>query len=108
MRDDAREPAATHAAVAERVRARTAEDLTALFAGHDVCCTIAVDLEQALQDPHFAARAVFARRLMAGEKSISALPVPVAQGFRSKQQQIGYPALGEANDVLTSRRNPLA
>ena len=56
------------AAVAERVRERTADELQALFRGHDVCCTIAASLENALNDPHFAARGVFARTLTAGAK----------------------------------------
>src|SRR5215210_2916825 len=48
LRDDARDPAASRDAVAERVRVRTAAELEALFAGHDVCCSIAVNLEEAL------------------------------------------------------------
>lgn len=100
LRDDSRDPAATRAAVAERIRARTARDLQALFAGHDVCCTIAAEVRDALTDPHFAAREVFARTLTAGGKSIAALPVPVASAFRAAEQDAGYPELGEANGML--------
>ena len=100
LRDDARDPAATRAAVAERVAQRTADELLALFRGHDVCCTIATSLENALADPHFTGRGVFARTLAAGGKSMTALPVPVAGSFRSDEQEAGYPELGEANDLL--------
>src|SRR5687767_13302160 len=96
--DDGLDPAATRAAVAERVGKRTADELQALFAGHDVCCTIATSLEHALDDPHFVARGVFARTLTAGGQSMTALPVPVAGLFRSDEQEAGYPELGEANE----------
>ena len=98
--DDAANPAATIAAIAEIVRGKTSDELLRLFAGHDVCCNIAASLREARDDPHFAARAVFAQRLTAGEASMSALPVPVAPAFRSSEAALGYPLLGEANDEL--------
>jgi crotonobetainyl-CoA:carnitine CoA-transferase CaiB-like acyl-CoA transferase len=100
LRDDSRDPAATYAAVAERVRAKTADSLVTLFHGRDVCCTIAATLEEALRDPHFAARGVFGKRLTAEDKSIAALPVPLSEHFRGDAQALGYPALGEANALL--------
>jgi hypothetical protein len=53
-----------------------------------------------MHDPHFAARGVFARKLAADGKSITALPVPVADLFRSENIESAYPALGEANGLL--------
>jgi crotonobetainyl-CoA:carnitine CoA-transferase CaiB-like acyl-CoA transferase len=100
LRDDARDPAATRDAIAERVRERTADELTALFAGRDVCCAIVASLEDAMRDPHFAARGVFARTLTAAGGAMSALPVPVADGFRAPEREAGYPELGEANGLL--------
>ncbi|HET7160879.1 MAG TPA: CaiB/BaiF CoA-transferase family protein [Burkholderiales bacterium] len=100
LRDDARDAQATRAAVAQRVRAQSAQALQALFEGHDVCCTIVSNLEEALSDPHFAARGVFARELVADDKVIAALPVPVADVFRAEDRAAAYPALGEANDLL--------
>jgi len=100
LRDDVRDPEATRAAVADCVQAHTAERLQALFQGHDVCCTIATTLEDAMHDPHFTARGVFARRLTAGDRSIVALPVPVADPFRADKRDAGYPELGEANHLL--------
>ena len=100
LRDDSVDPEATREAVASRVQSRTAEELTALFKGHDVCCTLAVTLEDAMKDPHFAARGVFARELVAQNKTMPALPVPVAAAFRGHEQRTGYPVLGEANELL--------
>jgi crotonobetainyl-CoA:carnitine CoA-transferase CaiB-like acyl-CoA transferase len=56
-------------------------------------------LEEALADPHFRARGLFDHALQAGDRSIPAVPVPVAPAFR-KPAPAGYPALGEANDLL--------
>jgi crotonobetainyl-CoA:carnitine CoA-transferase CaiB-like acyl-CoA transferase len=100
LRDDARDPEATRVAVAERVQAHTADALQALFSGQDVCCAIATTLENAMLDPHFKARSVFARKLAAGDKSITALPVPVVDAFRPEEIESGYPVLGEANEML--------
>ena len=100
LRDDSRDPAGTHSAVAERVRARSADELRMLFAGRDVCCTIVASVQEALADPHFAARRVFARELQGGGKTIPALPVPVVAAFRADAHTSGYPELGEANDLL--------
>ncbi|MGZ8210203.1 MAG: CaiB/BaiF CoA transferase family protein [Burkholderiales bacterium] len=107
LRDDGLDPAATRAAVAERVRARNADELKALFDGRDVCCTIMANLQDALRDPHFAARGVFERALSAAGKTIPALPVPVADAFRAPERATGYPALGEANEALCPSREPL-
>src|SRR5688500_9581766 len=95
LRDDAVDAAATQRAVAERVAAKTADELRTLFAGHDVCCTIVTSLADALNDEHFKARGVFARALIAGDRTMGALPVPVADAFRSEENAIGYPELGE-------------
>ncbi len=100
LRDDRVDPAATHAAVSELVRSRTAAELRALFAGQDVCCTIMATLKDALERFAFSARGVFDRTLAAAGKTIAALPVPVAESFRREDREAGYPELGEANDLL--------
>jgi alpha-methylacyl-CoA racemase len=105
LRDDARDARATHAAVAERVIARSAAELRRLFEGHDVCCAIVASVEEALADSHFAARGVFARELTANGEHIAALPVPVAEAFRASEAEAGYPELGEANELLERRHS---
>jgi len=100
LRDDGRDPTGTRAAVSGLVRARTADELRRLFDGHDVCCTIVASVQDALADPHFVARKIFERGLSAGEKTIPALPVPVADEFRARDRALPYPVLGEANDLV--------
>jgi len=100
FRDDSRDAAATRRVVAQKLAAKTADEWRALFAGKDLCCCIVGSLEEALHDPHFISRGVFAARLAAGGKEISALPVPVAPQFRAQPASAGYPGLGEANSML--------
>ena len=100
FKDDSRDAEATQRAVAEKIAAKTADEWRALFAGKDLCCCIVASVEAALRDPHFVTRGVFAAKLAAGDKQITALPVPVAPQFRAQPGVEGYPALGEANEEL--------
>jgi alpha-methylacyl-CoA racemase len=105
-RNDAGQEAATRAEVASRIAACTAQEWEQVFAGADVCCTIVRSIEEALRDPHFAARGLFARTLSQDGRTIPALPVPVAECFRSPGHEAGYPALGEANVILNRDQGP--
>jgi alpha-methylacyl-CoA racemase len=102
-RDDARDPAATIARVAEIVRRRDAVRWRELFQGEDVCCAIVASLEEALEDPHFRTRGLFDHALEAGGRTIPALPVPVAPEFRNRDGKT-HPALGEGNGLLAGDR----
>jgi crotonobetainyl-CoA:carnitine CoA-transferase CaiB-like acyl-CoA transferase len=105
-RDDRRDPAATTARVAEIIRSRDAAAWQARFAGADVCCTVVASLEEAVRDPHFVGRGLFAGALTDGAgRSIPALPVPLAPVFRDTHAA-GYPALGEANAFLDEETRP--
>jgi len=57
-------------------------------------------MQEALDDPHFKARGLFSRKVTADGKTVIALPVPVADVFRSGAVEAGYPALGDANGIL--------
>ncbi len=103
-RDDSRDPQTAISAVAARIREKTGEQWKALFAGKDVCCSVVSSIEQALADPHFEARGVFERKLTADGKTLPALPVPIASGYRGASAA-GYPALGEANSLLDKDKN---
>jgi crotonobetainyl-CoA:carnitine CoA-transferase CaiB-like acyl-CoA transferase len=100
-RDDARDPGATAAAVAYLIQCRTATEWSQHFAGRDVCCCVVATVEEALADPHFRARGLFDHRLQGGDGEITALPVPIDATFRSAAGRAGYPALGEANGLLS-------
>jgi crotonobetainyl-CoA:carnitine CoA-transferase CaiB-like acyl-CoA transferase len=81
--DDARDPQATKAAVAARIAGNTAAHWRPILAQADCCATIVLSLEEALADPHFVARGLFAHAV-AGEsgKTLPALPVPIDGQFR--------------------------
>jgi crotonobetainyl-CoA:carnitine CoA-transferase CaiB-like acyl-CoA transferase len=102
LREDGRDPEATTRRVADIIRRETADDWRSRFAGRDCCCSIVVDLREALADPHVVARGRFAHALMnnAGAR-LPALPVPIDPGFRSPAHEaLSAPALGAHNDIL--------
>jgi len=92
--DDRADPAATKAAVAAIIAGRTAADWRPVLAAADCCATIVASLEDAMRDPHFVARGLFAYQV-GGERgpTIAALPVPIAPGFRDGQVKKASPAL---------------
>jgi crotonobetainyl-CoA:carnitine CoA-transferase CaiB-like acyl-CoA transferase len=99
FRSDIGHEAATKAEVARIIAGRDSSHWRRVFEGKDVCCCIVVSVEEALRNPHFAAREIFKRTLTDGTRSIQALPVPIAEAFRSGEVA-GYPRLGEANTLL--------
>ncbi len=82
--DDSRDPAATQAAVAAIIAGRSADEWGPLFAAADCCVSIMATLEEALRDPHFVARGLFAHQV-AGPTgaTMPALPVPIDPQFRA-------------------------
>jgi crotonobetainyl-CoA:carnitine CoA-transferase CaiB-like acyl-CoA transferase len=103
-RDDSRDPAAVKRTVAECIRARSSDEWHAIFSGKDLCCNIVRTLEEAIADPDFIARQLFASQLAAGADRIPALPLPIVPAFRNTDSVAGYPALGEANGLLEASR----
>jgi crotonobetainyl-CoA:carnitine CoA-transferase CaiB-like acyl-CoA transferase len=97
--DDRRDPQRTRRAVAERIAAKPAGEWRRLFDGKDLCCSIVSSLEEAVQDPQFRARGLFAHKVQTDAGPISAVPVPLAEAFRDPQP-VGYPRLGADNDLL--------
>ena len=82
--DDRSDPMATKAAVATIIAGKTAEEWRPLFAAADCCVTIMATLEEALRDPHFVGRGLFAHKIRgASGKTMPALPVPIDPQFRS-------------------------
>lgn len=83
--DDRRDPKATRAAVAKLIGARTSDEWKPLFAEADCCVTIVTPLEEAVRDPHFVGRGLFAHSVeSASGKTIPALPLPIAPQFRDR------------------------
>jgi alpha-methylacyl-CoA racemase len=83
LADDRGDPAATKAAVAAIIAGQTAEHWRPKFAAADCCATIVASLEEALRDPHFVSRGLFAHEVAgASGMTMTALPVPVVPQFR--------------------------
>ena len=98
LRDDMRNPAACVAEVARRLAAKPSTYWAPLLEAADCCCTILKTPAEAAQDPHFAARGVFARRVRIADREAPALPLPIAPEFRAPADQVGQAApLGRHN-----------
>ena len=99
LRDDRKHGAATKARVAEIIAAETADVWRTRFAGRDCCCSIVADIADAVTDPHYVGRGVFAHVLAnADGATMAALPVPLDPGFRAPPADaVASPALGADN-----------
>jgi crotonobetainyl-CoA:carnitine CoA-transferase CaiB-like acyl-CoA transferase len=83
--DDKRDPKATCDAVAQLIAARSSEEWQPIFAKADCCVTIVMPLEQAMRDPHFVERGLFAQKIEIGSGDfMPALPLPIAPQFRGE------------------------
>ena len=104
MRDDEKDPQAALAGVAARIAERPAAEWERRFAGRDVCAATVRGLEEALADPQFAGRGLFAHTLDDGGAGrgapLPALSVPVAPGLRGEPRARAAPALGESDSLL--------
>jgi crotonobetainyl-CoA:carnitine CoA-transferase CaiB-like acyl-CoA transferase len=84
----------TRETVAKLIAARTADEWRPVLAKADCCATIVVPLADALRDPHFVERGLFAHRLEAESgATMPALPVPIAPAFRSPPGKKKAPSL---------------
>lgn len=107
FRDDSRDPIGTKQAVAGLIAGKDSTHWYAAFAGKDVCCAIMSSMEEALANPHFQQRGLFARRLTGPDgRTMTALPTPLAADLRADAPEAGYPALGEANGLLDVQGTP--
>jgi alpha-methylacyl-CoA racemase len=84
LADDRRDPKATRDAVAKLIAARSADEWRPILSQADCCATIVAPLEEALRDPHFVSRGLFAHEVEVGQGALPALPVPIAPQFRGK------------------------
>jgi crotonobetainyl-CoA:carnitine CoA-transferase CaiB-like acyl-CoA transferase len=95
------DPAATKKAIAEIIARETAEHWRPKFAAADCCVTIMASLEEALHDPHFVERGLFAHRVAGGSgATMPALPVPIAASLRAPPGDKPSPKLGADNGLL--------
>jgi alpha-methylacyl-CoA racemase len=95
--DDARDLAASKAAVATIIAGKSADEWRPVLAAADCCATIMATLQEALHDPHFIERGLFAHKV-AGPSgaTMPALPVPIDQQFRDEPGTVKkVPKLGD-------------
>lgn len=96
LRDDASDPAATKAAVAGLIAQRAAGDWKERFAGQDACCAVVATLQEAVEDPAFAARDLFGRTVaVSSGNSLPALPLPLDSALRDGRREIDCPELAD-------------
>lgn len=101
LRDDSADPAATAEGVRRAVRAAPSARWRERIAGApDSCCTLVPSLAEALADPQFRAREIFAGRVVAGGRELPAVPVPLAPALWGDSGPRRAPRLGEANPML--------
>ncbi len=98
--DDSVDPQGVRRAVSDIVQTRDAADWEARFSDLDACVNFVRTLDEAVNNPHFTARGLFAYRIEDSTgRSMPALPVPIADLFRvdaGRAQR--YPKLGEAQN----------
>jgi crotonobetainyl-CoA:carnitine CoA-transferase CaiB-like acyl-CoA transferase len=104
LRDDSKDPAASLAGVARAIAAHSAAHWRRAFDGVDGCVSVAATLEEAFNDPHYRARGVFAHSVAVDGRALPAAPVPVDASFRLSPGSLGFPRLGEANDLLDAAK----
>jgi len=101
LMNDLADPEATKTAIAEIIARETAEHWRPKFAAADCCATIMASLEDALHDPHFVERGLFAHRVSgASGATMPALPMPIAETLREKPSVKPSPQLGADNGML--------
>lgn len=99
LRDDSSDPSSTKAKVAELIAGQTSKYWQEVFSGQDVCCSIVLSLQEALEDPHWSARGLFDAKLRIDQTLVPALPTIVAPALRSLDVKPEAPSLGSFDPV---------
>jgi crotonobetainyl-CoA:carnitine CoA-transferase CaiB-like acyl-CoA transferase len=100
LMNDLADPEATKAAIAKIIAGEAADHWRPKLAAADCCATIMASLEEALHDPHFVERGLFAHTV-AGPSggTMAALPVPIAETLRAASAEKPSPKLGADNET---------
>ena len=93
--DDTQNPKTTRDAVARLIATRTSDEWRPIFDAADCCTTVVTPLEEAMRDPHFVERGLFAHQAAtASGKSLPALPLPISPEFREPPGVKKAPKIG--------------
>jgi glycerate 2-kinase len=83
-RDDRRDPQGTLRRLRQLIAASPSGHWRSVFETADCCCTVLEELRDAVTDPHFAERGLFAHKLENEAGAVMpALPMPVVKAFRA-------------------------
>jgi alpha-methylacyl-CoA racemase len=88
------DPQAVTRVLAEIIADRSSAHWQRVFETEDVCCCVVNTLEEAVRDPHFQSRGLFAHRVASQGGSMPALPLPLAARFCAPEVERRAPALG--------------
>jgi alpha-methylacyl-CoA racemase len=102
LMNDLADPEATKGTIGTIIMSHTAAHWRPKFAAADCCVTIMASLEEALHDPHFVERGLFAHTTADGGRVFPALPMPIAETLREKPGTKASPKLGANNNLLQS------
>lgn len=92
-RNDRDDPDGAARSVAAIIKEQPAAHWQAAFAGKDACCSIVVSVEEARNDPAFAQRGLFCKRVLLEDGgAVTALPVPLVPELRRAERELSYPA----------------
>jgi len=107
-RDDALDPFDTAERVAAIIGSKPASHWDSVFAQADCCCTIVRSLAEAITDPQFKERGVFAAGMRnANGAEMPALPTPVCKTFKAADTcAVRAPALGADTERYTGGGGP--
>lgn len=81
--------------IAARIATRDADEWVGLLADLDICCSLVRTIDEAIADPAFIERDVFARTVEIGKRQVAALPDPLASRFRDGGKRRNPPPLPE-------------
>jgi crotonobetainyl-CoA:carnitine CoA-transferase CaiB-like acyl-CoA transferase len=91
---DSRDPDATRAAIQKIIAAETSDYWRPKLAEADCCVTIVATLEEALADPHFVERGLFAHKVeMPNGQKINAMPLPIEPSLRVEDEVRPFPVI---------------
>ncbi len=107
LRNRDADPAATMAEIERIIASQDSTVWVQRFEGKDCCVSLMKNMEDAVRDPHFKARGVFAAQVKneKGEE-ITALPVPIVAALRvAPDSAVASPALGSGNAALVGEKS---
>lgn len=101
--NDEKKPKETIKKVASLIERKTSIQWMDIFEGHDTCCSLILTLKEALNDPHWQERNIFATKQKIGTSTVASYPSIITQGLRKKSFPSVAPKLGQHKDHILDR-----